>query len=111
MIKIISYLYLKFKKCVYGFIIKYTNKNNLCIIDDYDYYYDCDYYYDYDYNLNIQIKLNTSSNLQVLQNFKQINWFCKTCYKQISKYSNIYCCNDFIFCTYKCRKRFLNNLK
>jgi hypothetical protein len=35
-------------------------------------------------------------------------WYCKFCNKKLLYYSNIYCCNDNIFCTPNCRDRYLN---
>jgi len=107
MIKIISYLCLKFKMYFFCFMKNY--KDNLCINNEsYDLVESqktCKFR-----QFNYQIRSNTSPNLQILQNPKQMNCFCKTCNKQISKHSNIYCCNDYIFCTPNCRDRFLNYL-
>jgi hypothetical protein len=56
------------------------------------------------------IRCNTSPNLSI-DRILSINWYCKNCKKKIYRNENIYCCNDFIFCTPNCRDRFLNFLQ
>jgi len=130
-------MYLKFKKYLYEFIRKYTYENNICLIDQ---PYDIDFVdlvesqetdklkriysnsqfrsntspnLNIDRNVFIKSKKNSENSLQEEQKLiqlEEIDWFCKTCCRKISRYSNIYCCNDNIFCTPNCRDRFLNYL-
>ena len=61
---------------------------------------------------NIYIKNNNSViNLQEYDKKVKIIWFCKECKTKITRYGNIYCCNDFLFCTPNCRDRFQNFVK
>ena len=131
MIGIITYIYLKFKNYLDSFLINYTDDYNICIFDQpYDFNlielqesYKVGQIYpnsqirsntspnlNIDRNVFIKSNKNSECNLQSEQILKHIGWFCKTCSKKISRYSNIYCCNDNIFCTPNCRDKFLNYL-
>ena len=76
-------------------------------------------------NKHVNIRNNTTPNLQInkkhiTRNYKSypnfpkhikeinIEWFCQSCNKKLSQYNNIFCCNDFIFCSTNGRDRFLN---
>jgi len=81
------------------------------------------------HTIKTNFKSNTSPNLTINKQPLEINnksftylnivsnrdlplhnpvWYCKFCNKKLLYYSNIYCCNDNIFCTPNCRDRYLN---
>lgn len=134
MFQIINYLYFKLTKYLRELLQCYPDKTDLCLVSqsngvEIDQVRNDEFSKQTQINLPKQsypyhqIRSNTSPNLITDKNLliksikvnnlkeqrtKQIDWFCKTCSKQIGQYGNIYCCNDFIFCTPNCRDRFLN---
>ncbi len=81
---------------------------------------------------NAHFKSNTSPNLEIGEELPQIkkqsetkstgqiismseldlpvynpDWYCRVCKRKLLAHTNIYCCNDNIFCTPNCRDRYL----
>jgi len=92
---------------LYNYII-IKSKNNDYFLDEID----------IESNIKSNLKINIAEkyyNIPKVDEIFRINntilWKCYLCKKLIRYNSEIFCCNDYIFCTKTCRSDYFNNLQ